>query len=196
LAPKLIMLITMMTAPYLTALVVVREKETGSIYNIYTSTVTRAEYLIGKMLPQVAIASLNAFVLTILAMKLFGAPFKGDPLFYAISTLVYVLCTTGIGLVVSVFVKTQVAAQIVTPIVTMIPAVLYSGVMTPIESLTSSAQVVAHSLPAMYYANIVIGSFLKGVGSRALGGDLAVLTVYALTLQFVGFLLFHKRNAS
>ena len=119
-APKLIMLILMVSPPFLTALGVVREKETGSIYNIYVSTVSSAEFLIGKLFPYMAISAVNSLILFIFATELFGAPFKGSLSVFFASTLIYVVCTTGIGLLASVFVRTQTAAMIVTSVITLV----------------------------------------------------------------------------
>lgn len=192
-APKLIMVILMLSPPFLTALGVVREKESGAIYNVYSSTLSRGEYLIGKLLPYVGISIVNACALTAFALLLFGAPFKGDPLFFLLSTILYVICTTGIGLLVSVMVNTQVAAMVGTAIVTVVPAVLYSGMIIPIPSLSAIASVIAHALPGMYYAEIAMGSFLKGVGIAALWQDLLTLALYAIALFTAGFLGFSKR---
>lgn len=193
-APKLIMLILMVSPPFLTALGVVREKETGSIYNIYVSTVSRAEFLIGKLFPYMAISAVNSLILFIFATELFGAPFKGSLAVFFASTIVYVVCTTGIGLLASVFVRTQTAAMIVTSVITLVPAVLYSGILIPVSSLERSAQIVAHLLPAMYYTNIVTACFMKGAGLEYFWKDVAVLSLYALTLLFLGYVFFRKRT--
>lgn len=195
-APKLIMVILMVSPPFLTALGVVREKERGSIYNIYASTVSRAEFLIGKITPYVLMSVVNAIILWVLATFLFGAPFKGDFIFFLLATCIYVMCTTGIGLVISVLVETQVAAMVVTAIATVVPAALYSGVLVPIPSLSGQAQVIAHALPAMYYTNILTGTFLKGTGMADLWQDVLILTLYAAGLFLVGYSLFSKRPRS
>jgi ABC-2 type transport system permease protein len=196
LAPELIMIILMITPPFLTAVGVVREKESGAIYNIYASTVGRLEFLVGKLTPYVFISIINAAILWLLATGLFDAPFKGDFFLFFGATVLYVTCTTGIGLVVSSLVRTQIAAMIVTSIVTILPAFLYSGVFTPVKSLTKPAQVLAHMLPAMYYTNIALGSFLKGVGFDVLWMDMLILAVYAAALLITGYLLFHKRPST
>ncbi|WP_029919713.1 ABC transporter permease [Nevskia soli] len=195
-APKLLMAIMMMSPPFLTALGIVREKESGSIFNIYASTVSRGEFLIGKLLPYLAISSLNVLVLWALACFLFGAPFKGDPLFFFAAAVLYVGCTTGIGLLVSAAVRTQVAAMMGTMILTVVPAVLYSGILIPIPSLSAAASVIAHLLPGMYFADIVTGSFLKGVGLAELWPQVLALATYAAALYVAGYLLFRKRTAS
>lgn len=195
-AAVLMMFVLMVAPPFLTALGVVREKENGSIYNIYASTVTRGEFLIGKLSPYVAISVINFLLLWLMATQLFGAPFKGDPLFFFLASVVYVSCTTGIGLLVSLFVRTQVAAMMLTVIVTIVPSVLYSGLLVPIASMEPGAKLEAHLFPAMYYTDIVLGSFLKGVGLEQLWGKVLALLIYAAVLWTASFLMFHKRPKS
>ncbi len=195
-AAMLVMFVLMVAPPFLTALGVVREKENGSIYNIYASTVTRGEFLIGKLTPYVAISVINFLLLWLMATQLFDAPFKGDPLFFFLASVVFVSCTTGIGLLVSLFVRTQVAAMLLTVIVTIIPAVLYSGLLVPIASMEPGAKLQAHLFPAMYYTDIVLGSFLKGVGLEQLWGEVLALLVYAAALWTASLLMFHKRPKS
>ncbi len=192
-APSMMMFILLMTPPFLTALGVVREKENGSIYNIYSSTVTRGEFLAGKLLPYVGISVVNVLLLWLLAVTLFGTPFKGDPLFFFGASIIYVTCTTGIGLLVSLFARTQVAAMMITVVVTIVPAVLYSGLLVPIASMDAASQFEAHLFPAMYYTDIALGSFLKGIGMGQLWGRVAALLLYTLVLWTASYLLFHKR---
>ncbi len=189
----LMMFVLMVTPPFLTALGVVREKENGSIYNIYASTVSRGEFLIGKLTPYVGISITNILILWALAWGLFGAPFKGHPLFFFLASVIYVTCTTGVGLLVSLFVRTQVAAMMLTVVVTIVPSVLYSGLLVPIASMDPAGQFEAHLFPAMYYTDIALGSFLKGVGLEQLWGKVLALAFYAVLLWSASFLLFHKR---
>ena len=195
-APSMMMFVLLMTPPFLTALGVVREKENGSIYNIYSSTVTRAEFLIGKLLPYLGISIINVIILWLMAVLVFAAPFKGDPLFFFPASVVYVSCTTGIGLLVSLFARTQVAAMMITVIVTIVPAVLYSGLLVPIASMDAASQFEAHLFPAMYYTDIALGSFLKGIGVGQLWGRVGALLFYSGVLWTASYLLFHKRVRS
>ena len=195
-APSMMMFVLLMTPPFLTALGVVREKENGSIYNIYSSTVTRAEFLIGKLLPYLGISIINVIILWLMAVLVFAAPFKGDPLFFFAASVIYVSCTTGIGLLVSLFARTQVAAMMITVVVTIVPAVLYSGLLVPIASMDAASQFEAHLFPAMYYTDIVLGSFLKGIGVGQLWGRVGALLFYSGVLWTASYLLFHKRVRS
>ncbi len=193
LSAGLIMLVLMVSPPFLTALGVVRERENGSIYNIYASTVTRGEFLLGKLLPYVLISAINILIVWWLAVFLFGAPFKGSLAFFFIASLVYVICTAGIGLLVSLIVRTQAAAALLTMVITFIPAMLYSGLLVPIESMGPETQFEAHLFPALYHLRIVWGSFLKGLGWSVLWGDVLALALYAVVLWTIGYLSFHKR---
>ena len=193
LSSGLIMLVLMVSPPFLTALGVVRERENGSIYNIYASTVTRGEFLLGKLLPYVVISAINVLIVWALAIWLFGAPFKGDPLFFFSASMVYVICTAGIGLLVSLIVRPQAAAALLTMVIAFTPAMLYSGLLVPIESMSAETQIEAHLFPALYDLRIVWGSFLKGLGWATLWGDVAALALYAALIWTVGYLSFHKR---
>lgn len=193
LAPKFMMLILIIVPPLMTSIGVVREKETGSIDNVNASTVTRGEFMAGKLLPYVLIASVNILVLWGMASLGFGAPFRGSPLFFLGSSVLYVVCTSGIGLLISLLVRTQVAAVLVTFIATTLPTVLFSGIFIPVQSLDAGGRVMAHLLPAMYYTNIVTGSFLKGIGLDVLWLDGLVLGAYAAGLLGLSYCLFSKR---
>jgi len=193
-APSLVMLTLMFVPSLLTALVVVREKENGSIYNIYSSTVTRGEFLLGKMIPSVAISYVDALVLTAIAVYYFGAPFKADLGFYLVGALLYVVCTASIGLLVSTVVRSQNAALMIASIVGIVPAIQFSGMINPIATLEGSAWVQAHLFPAMYFENIVLGSFLKGVSGRYLWINALILGGYTAVLIWVSYYVFRKRQ--
>ena len=193
-APSLVMLTLMFVPSLLTALVIVREKENGSIYNIYCSTVTRGEFLCGKMIPSVTISFIDALVLTAIAAYYFGAPFKSGLGFYLVGTLLYVLCTASIGLLVSTIVRSQNAALMIASIVGIVPAVQFSGMINPVPSLEGAAWVQAHLFPAMYYENIVLGSYLKGVGGADLWTNACVLGGYAAVLIALSYYVFRKRQ--
>ncbi len=191
--PALVMFSLMVGSPLLTALGVVREKETGSIYNIYSSTVSRLEFLVGKLAPYVAISAVNVVVLWLMAVLLFAVPFKGSLLLFAVTSVLFVLTSTGIGLVVSLLVSTQQAALIITVVVSTVPTILFSGLIVPVSSLSQAAQFQAHLFPGMYYTNIVRGTFLKNVGPSVLWTDVLALGVYAAVLGVTGYWLFTKR---
>jgi ABC-2 type transport system permease protein len=194
--PALVMFSLMLAPPLLTALGIVREKESGSIYNIYSSTVSKVEYLAGKLAPYVFVSFINAVVLWLLATLWFGVPFKGSVGLFLMSALLFVLTSTGIGLLVSIMVGTQIAALIVTMVISILPTILLSGMIVPVSSLNPGAWIQAHFFPSMYFTNIVRGTFLKGVGLDVLWPDLLALALYAVALRLVAYRLFSKRPRS
>ena len=191
--PALIMFSLMVSSPLLTALGVVREKETGSIYNIYSATVSRLEFLVGKLVPYVMISAVNVVLLWLMAVFLFAVPFKGSLLLFLAASILFVLTSTGIGLTVSLLVSTQQAALIITVVVSTVPTILFSGLIVPVSSLSQAAQFQAHLFPGMYYTNIVRGTFLKNVGLAVLWTDILALAIYATVLGTIGYRLFSKR---
>ena len=191
--PKLVMFILFFVPAFMTSLRVVREKESGTIFNIYTSPLTRVEFLIGKLAPYVVIAFVNTLILWALVMWVFGVPFKGSVAVFVIASLLFVISTTCIGMLVSVFVRTQVAAMLIALVITFVPALQYSGLEVPIASMARQEQAIAHAMPAMHYTLVTDGTFLKGLGLAVLWPNLFILAAYAAGLFAASSLLFHKR---
>lgn len=193
-APSMVMFIHLFVAPLLMALGVVREKESGSIYNIHSSTVTRAEFLAGKLVPSVAIGCANGVVLWVLAVGWFGAPFRGSLLLFALATLLYAIATPGIGLVISLLVKTQTTAMIVSIVFAVLIGTQYSGMYVPVDAMPPVSRAIAHLFPPMYFHDLVQGIFLKGMGAAMLWRELVALAFFAAAFPALAWLLFHKRR--
>ncbi|NLD05613.1 MAG: ribosome-associated ATPase/putative transporter RbbA [Synergistaceae bacterium] len=166
--PAVIPLLLLMIPAMLTALSVVREKEMGSIVNLYVTPVSRAEFLIGKQLPYIAIAMLNYFTLTLLAVMIFKVPITGSLLLMTVATFFFVIFSTGIGLFSSTLTKSQIAAMFISIIITMIPAVQYSELLNPVSSLEGVGYYIGHIYPVTYYMNICRGVYNKALGFSSL----------------------------
>jgi ribosome-dependent ATPase len=174
----------------LMALAVVREKELGSITNLYVTPVTRLEFLLGKQLPYVGLAMVNFALMFTLALTVFRVPLKGSFLTLLLATLIYVTATTAYGMMVSAFARTQIAALFGTAILTVLPATLFAGMMVPVSSLSGAARIMGRLFPMTYYLPLSVGTFTKGLGFSDLGPNLAALAFFipVLTLSNV-FLL-------
>jgi ribosome-dependent ATPase len=159
----------------LMALAVVREKELGSITNLYVTPVTRLEFLIGKQLPYIAIAMVNFTLLFLMTLFIFAVPLKGSLLALLVGVLIYVTTTTAYGMLISAFTSTQIAAVFGTAILTVLPATQFSGMMTPVSSLAGAAHYMGLAFPMTYFVPISVGTFTKGLGFEDLGKDLAAL---------------------
>ena len=174
--PGVIMLILGIIPAIVTALGVAREKELGSIVNLYATPVTGAEFLFGKQLPYAVIAVLNFLCLLLMAVLLFQVPVRGSLAALMLGALLYTLSTTGFGLVVSCFVKSQIAAIFAAPILVIIPAMNFSGLMSPVSSLTGGAKVMGYGFPAVYFHGISVGAFTKALGFADLAGNYLALS--------------------
>ena len=193
--PGLLPMILMLIPAIMTALAIVREKELGSIFNFLSSPLTRTEFVLGKLLPYTTIGLGHAVLLAILAVGLFDVPFKGSITLYLIGSTLYVIATASMGLVVSAFVRSQLAGIVVTATVAIVPALLYSGMLVPIQSMSGDTRVVAHLLPAMFLNRIVMATFLKNLPLSSVLPDLAVLLVFSVILLGAGVALTRKREA-
>jgi ribosome-dependent ATPase len=178
----------------LMALAVVREKELGSITNLYVTPVTRLEFLVGKQLPYVAVALINFLVMFLMAILLFNVPLKGSFLALLAGTVIYVFTTTGYGMLISTFCSSQIAALFGTAILTILPAQQFSGMMTPVSSLSGTAQIIGLCFPMSYYRPISVGTFTKGLGFGDLGSSILTLIVFIPVLTTISLLLLRKQE--
>jgi ribosome-dependent ATPase len=154
---------------------IVREKELGSIINFYVTPTGRLEYLLGKQLPYIAIGMINFFILAALALVVFGVSIKGSFLVLTLCTLLYLLVTTGVGMVTSTFTKTQVAAVFITAILTIQPTIQFAGLLQPVSTLEGSARLIGTIWPTTYYMHSSLGAYTKGLAPHLMVRDLVFL---------------------
>lgn len=192
--PCVIALLLMFMPSVSMALGVVREKELGSITNLYATPVTRLEFLLGKQIPYIGIGMLNFFTLFALAIFLFGVPFKSGFLTLGFGALLYVTTSTGMGLLMSAFTKTQMAALFGTAILTVMPAVQFSGMLTPVSSLTGGAALIGEFYPSTYFMRISVGTFTKALGFDELSDCLLALAAFIPLLTLGSLLLLKKQE--
>ncbi|MBB1248803.1 ribosome-associated ATPase/putative transporter RbbA [Rhizobium sp. G21] len=188
--PAVIALLLILIPAMLTALSVVREKELGSIVNLYVTPATRLEFLLGKQAPYIAIGMFNCLLMGVVAVLLFGVPFKGSLVGFVLGGFIYVSATTAMGLFVSTFMSSQIAAVFATALVTLIPAIQFSGMIDPVSSLQGSARIIGEIYPSTYFMNIARGAFSKGLDFQALSGAFwpILLTIPVLMALSIGLL--------
>ena len=162
--------------------------------NLYVTPVTRSEFLIGKQLPYIAIALINFVLLLLMAVFLFHVPVKGDFVVLVLGAVLYVAATTAYGMLISAFTKTQIAALFGTAILTVLPAIQFSGMMSPVSSLTGAAKYIGLGFPMSYFVPISVGTFTKGLGFHDLTRDLLELAIFPPLLIGLSALLLHKQE--
>ncbi len=192
--PSVFMLMLCLIPAIMSAIAVVREKETGSIANFRSTPITKFEFLIGKQIPYVAVAMINFFALFLMAIFIFHVPIKGPFLTLLIATFVYVFATTGFGQLISSFVRTQVAAVFATAILSIVPAVNFSGLFAPVSSLSGTAKILGLSFPSAWYQPVTVGVFAKALGMADLWRNVAGITIIALAFLALSLLLLRKQE--
>jgi len=150
--------------------------------------------LLGKQIPYIAVAMTNFLLLLLMALFVFGVPLKGSFLTLALGALLYVTATTAYGMMISAFTRTQIAALFGTAILTVLPATMFAGMMTPVSSLTGMGAVMGRLFPMSYFLPISVGTFTKGLGFADLAGYLATLSLFIPALTLLSLLLLRKQE--
>ncbi len=192
--PAVIPMLLLMIPAILATLSVVREKELGSITNFYVTPVTRLEFLLGKQIPYVVLSMVNFLLLTAFGIFVFRVPFTGSFPTFMLAGLLYIGVATGIGLLISSFMRSQVAAIFATVVITMIPATSFSGLIDPVSSLTGLGRAIGEVFPASFFITIARGTFSKGLGFADLQTQLIPLAIAVVVLLGSASLLLKKQE--
>jgi ribosome-dependent ATPase len=192
--PNSISMLLALFPAILMALAIVREKELGSITNLYVTPVTRIEFLWGKQLPYIGLAVTNFAVMFLMALLVFQVPLKGSFLALLVGVLIYVTTTTAYGMLISAFTRSQIAALFGTAILTFLPASQFSGTMVPVSSLSGIAQIMGRAFPMTYFVPISVGTFTKGLGFHDLTPNLTELGLFVPALTVLSLLLLQKQE--
>ena len=193
-APGVMMLVLMMIPAMMSAVGVVREREIGSIANFYASPAAVAQYLIGKQLPYIAVGMVNFAAMMLMIIYLFGVPLKGSFTGLAVGTLLMVSASTALGLLISCFVRSQLAAIFATAIITMIPAQTYSGFLYPLSTMEGGALIIGKTFPSSWYYTVSVGSFTKGLHTADLLHEYAAIAAFAATSLILACVLLKKQE--
>jgi ribosome-dependent ATPase len=192
--PAVIPLLLMLFPSILTSLSVVREKELGSITNFYVTPTRKGEFFIGKQLPYVILAMANFLILVAQALFIFNIELTGSFLAFSLATFLYVICATALGLIMSAFLNSQIAALFGTALATILPASQFSGMITPVTSLEGLAKVIGEIYPTTYYMIVSRGVFSKALSFNELQVMLVGLGIAAILFIVIGISLVRKQE--
>ncbi|ACO77891.1 ABC transporter, ATP binding/permease hybrid protein [Azotobacter vinelandii CA] len=192
--PAVIPLLLMMIPAMLTALGVVREKELGSITNLYTTPVTRLEFLLGKQLIYILIGLINFLMLLVFAVAVLDVPVSGSLSALILGALLYVACSTGLGLLMSTVTNSQIAAIFGTTIVTLLPAIQFSGLLHPVSALEGIGALTGQLYPTSHFLTISRGAFSKALGLGDLLPYFIALLVTAPLLTLISVVGLKKQE--
>jgi ABC-2 type transport system permease protein len=191
--PGMLVVILMIFPPLLSALLIVRERESGTILNLYCSPAGRWDILAGKALPYVGVSFLDFLLIFAASLWLFRVRFVGTVWMLVVGALLYSVCTVGLGLLISAVTRSQLAAMLATFLGAVAPAFTFSGIFTPTASLDAVGRFVSRLIPATYFMDVVRGSYLKGGGVAPYLPSLAILTLYAVVIYGAAWLALRKR---
>lgn len=193
--PLTIVMVLVLIPAVMATIAVVREKETGSIANFRSTPISKFEFLIGKQIPNVIVGMLAFILMLLMALFVFQVPVKGSFGALAFGTLLYVFSTCGFGQLISTFTQTQVAAVFATVVLSIIPTVNFSGLITPVSSLTGGGRIMGLLFPAAWYQPISIGTFTKGLGYSDLWYNALILAVFTVSYFIAAHIILRKQES-
>jgi ABC-2 type transport system permease protein len=195
LVPGLIVLVMTLIGGLLTAMVMAREWERGTLESLFVTPVRSDEILLGKTIPYFVLA-LFGFVLCVLSAKfLFHVPLRGSMWVLVGASMLYVLIALGIGLLISSWVKNQLVASQLTMLITFMPAFMLSGFLFDLRSMPTAVRLITYVLPARYYVALLQSVFLAGDVWSVIVPNTLVLALMAAALALGSRAVMHKTLA-
>ncbi len=194
-APALFPLLILLIPAMLTALSVVREKELGSIINLYVTPVTRSEFLIGKQIPYVVLAMLNYVLMCLIIVVLFDVPVKGSFLTLTLAAFLFIIFSTGTGLLASALTRSQIASMFLVMLGTLIPVMQFAGIINPVSSLEGFGRWFGEIYPATHMVNISRGVFNKALSFQDLHQSLWVILLSVPVIMCAAILALKKQES-
>ena len=193
--PAVIPILLLMIPAILAALAVVREKEMGSIINLYVTPLSRGEFLIGKQMPYILFSTLSFVIMLLMAVFVFDVPVKGSLLTLVAGLFIYCIISTGMGLLFSAITRSQIAVIFMTMIGTLLPAQSMCGLMNPVSTQEGAARIIGEIYPTTYALLICRGIFNKALGFSDLRAPFIVLLITVPIILGIGILLLRKQEA-
>jgi ABC-2 type transport system permease protein len=183
LVPGLIVLIMTLIGSFLTALVMAREWERGTLEALFVTPVRVGEILLGKTIPNFALGMVGLALCVVTARLLFHVPLRGSLVLLTGASMLYLLVALGIGLLISTAVKSQFVASQITILITFLPAMMLSGFLFDLRSMPTAVRMITYILPARYFVAVLQTVFLAGDVWSVIVPNVCVLAVMATVLS-------------
>lgn len=190
--PGIIAIIMILLGTLLTAFTLVEEKERGTVEMLIVSPLTKLELILGKILPYLAISLVDVIIIVIMGYLLFGVPIKGSLWLLLLTCLLYLFTVLGLGILISSFTRKLQDAMFLAFVTTLLPGILLSGFVFPLESLPAAIKPLSYFVPTRYFLIIIRGIYLKGVGPAVLWRQMLALALFGLFLVLASALRFRK----
>lgn len=196
LIPGLMAMILIMICVITVSLSLVREKERGTIEQLDVSPVQSWELLIGKTIPYVLLSLLSGIFILVAGFILFSVEVKGSYALLLISTLLYISASTALGIFVSVISDSQQVAFTIATFASLLPSIMLSGFIFPLESTPVPVQVLSYITPAKYYIVALRAVILRGAGISALYIPMLSLVLYSVFFMALANIINKKKSLS
>jgi ABC-2 type transport system permease protein len=191
--PGIVAMLLLVVTTNLSAMAIVREKEVGTLEQLNVTPLARWELIAGKLLPYALIGVIDVVLVLVVAIYWFEVPMRGSiALLFALS-VVYLVCTLGLGLFVSTVSRTQQQAMLTSAFFFIMPMIYLSGFIFPIENMPAWIQPATYLIPLRYFLVIVRGIFLKGVGLEVLWPQALALAAWGFAVLALATLRSSKR---
>ncbi len=194
LIPGLIGMILVITAVVSVALTLVREKERGTMEQINVSPINPFELLVGKSLPYLLLALFNAGIILVTGYFIFDVQVRGSLVLLFITTLVFLSAAIALGILISAASDSQQVAFMVSTMVSLLPSVILSGFIFPIESMPAVLQIITNITPVKFYIVILRAIILRGVGLEAFWDQVIYLLLFATVLLIIASVVLIRRE--
>jgi ABC-2 type transport system permease protein len=188
--PGVLAMILMIMTMMLTSMALVRETEVGTMEQLLVTPLAPGAIIVGKLVPYALVGAIEICTALPIVLFWFRVPLEGSLAVLALLTLPFMLCTLGLGLLVSTLARTQQQAMMISTFVFMMPQIYLSGFIFPIQNMPKAFQLVTYAVPLRYYVQVLRGVFLKGVGVDVLwpqGLAMLALGVIILALARLRF---------
>lgn len=181
--PGVMALILMLISAMMTSISITREKELGTMEVLLVSPLRPTQIIIGKVLPYLLLSIINAFIIVLVGRIVFGVPITGSFILLMLVTILFILMALCLGILISTMAKNQMVAMFISMIGLMLPTILLSGFIFPIENMPEVLQYVSHIMPAKYFISAIRGIMLKGVGILFIWKEILIL--FGMTMFFI-----------
>jgi ABC-2 type transport system permease protein len=191
--PGLIVVLVTTITVLQTANTLVKEKENGTYEQLIVSPIRKIELMVGKIAPWAVMGALDIIIIAVVGILAFGIPFRGSVTLFAVSSLLYVICTLGLGLIVSARATSVDSANQLAALVSFLPTFMLSGFVFPLSSLPAFLQWLSYLFPARYFMVICRTVFLKGGSLAILWPQIAALAIFATAIVVLAASLYRER---
>lgn len=193
--PGLIAMLMMLISALMTSISITREKELGTMELLLASPLRPVQIIVGKVFPYVFLAFTNACIILFLGNTVFGVPVAGSVFLLLMENLLYILMALSLGILISSITNSQQIAMMLSLVALMLPTILLSGFIFPVENMPVPMQILCYAMPPKYFITIIKGIMLQGNGLEYLWKETLILAGFTTVFILISVKKFKTRLA-